>query len=326
VTPDWRPHFPFPDVRPEQAEALDWICDRFSQGEQVVIAECGTGIGKSAIAACLAGWIDGTGVAPELAPGGTVLTSQKVLQDQYVRDFRHARDLRSAANFACHGPVNGTCGETSRVRKAVGPELTDNLRCAACPYRAAKDDFVASRLGVTNYSYFLSESTYAGEIPPRRLLVCDEAHNLEDEVRRWATVEVTEGDAKELKLALPPDHGPSATDGAIAWLGEDYRPGIQAKLGTVGRRLKRIVRGGSLGEGVVRDLANSNDRLDKRLCQVNRILDRGGEVLVSESTDRKGRRSLRFQPVDVTAMVQDAIYSKAGRVLLTSATLLDRDV
>ncbi|MBV9125685.1 MAG: hypothetical protein JO112_20235 [Planctomycetes bacterium] len=317
---DWRPHFPFPGVREEQSRALDWICEQFLRGERVVIAELGTGIGKSAIAVALAGWIDQTGIGIELNPGGTVLTSQKVLQDQYIRDFSHARDLRSAANFTCHGPVNGSCGETSRVRKAVGKELAKGLSCAACPYRTAKDDFVSSRLGITNYSYFLSESTYAGEIPPRRLLICDEAHNVEDEVRRWATVEVSEGDAKELKLALPP------TKAAQDWLADAYRAAIQLKLGNVGNKLRRIVKKGELGALPVKDLANTNDRLDKRLCQINRILDKGGELLVSESFDRKNRRSLRFQPVDVTAMVQDALYSRAGRVLMTSATLLDKNV
>jgi ATP-dependent DNA helicase DinG len=320
TAPDWRPHFPFAEVREEQGRALDWICDQFWTGERVVIAELGTGVGKSAIAVALAGWIDQANIGLELSPGATVLTSQKVLQDQYVRDFKHARDLRSAANFQCDGPVAGTCGETSRVRKAVGMDLAQqNLKCSACPYRMCKDDFVESKLGITNYSYFLSESTYAGELPARRLLVLDEAHNVEDEVRRWASVEVAEADAKELKLALP------TVQSAVAWLGQEYRANLQAKLGTSAKRLKKIVKTGEYG-ATVRDLANSNDRFDKRLCQVNRILDKGGEVLVSESTDRKGKRSLRFQPVDVTNMVQDALYSRAARVLLTSATLLDREV
>ena len=89
-----------------------------------MVAELGTGIGKSAIAVTLGGWIEAREAGlGEYSPGVTVLTSQKVLQDQYVRDFAQARDLRSAANFKCTGPVDGSCGETSRVRKAVGMEL-----------------------------------------------------------------------------------------------------------------------------------------------------------------------------------------------------------
>lgn len=318
----WHQFFPFLEIRPEQAQALDWICEQFATGHRTVIAELGTGVGKSAIAACLARWIDTLPLEGDFAPGAVALTSQKTLQDQYTRDFAFARDLRSATNFTCHGPIQGTCGEARRVRKAVGVELSGRIQCNQCPYRAAKDDFVAAPMGITNYSYSLSESTYAGELPRRRLIVCDEAHNLEDEVRRWATVEVTEADAKELQLALPP------LGSATEWLGGAYRDGIGKKLGTVGKRLKRIVRDNDqrVAFVTVRELGTTNDRLDKRLCQVNRILNNGLEVLVSEATDRKKRRSLRFQPVDVTGLVEEALLSRSAFTLLTSATLLDGDL
>lgn len=329
LTLDWRQFFPLPTPRTEQARALDWICEQFEAGHREIVAELGTGIGKSAIAVTVGRWLEarekGTG---SYNPGVTVLTSQKVLQDQYVADFKEARDLRSSANFSCSGPVGGTCGETSRVRKAViDPEKpwdpkNDALRCGQCPYRSAKDDFVSSQLGVTNYSYFLSESTYAGEIPPRRLLVLDEAHNVEDEVRRWTSFEVTDSDAQKLGEDLE-----DARRDPTTWLYDRYRPAIEKKLATTGRKLKKFVKAGGLGNSVVKDLANENDTQDKRLCQINRLQSKGGELLVSWHDDPvKHRVTVRFQPLDVTELVKETLYERASAVLLMSATLLDRDV
>jgi ATP-dependent DNA helicase DinG len=321
---DWRPHFPLATPRPEQARALDWICEQLEAGHRHVICELGTGVGKSAIAITVGAWLEEReGGQGEFSPGVTVLTSQKVLQDQYVRDFKQARDLRAAANFKCHGPVNGTCGETSRVRKAVGMEMAqEKLRCSACPYRVAKDDFVSSEVGITNYSYHLSEAMYAGEIPARRLLVLDEAHNVEDEVRKWTSVEISEDECDELKLDYP-------SEGSIdpfKWLG-DFRVALATKLESMGRKLKQFVSTGNLGAKAVKGLANDNDRMDKRLCQINRLLDKGGKVLVSWQEDPvKHRRSIKYQPLDVRGLVQDTLYSRASAVLLMSATLLDKDV
>lgn len=283
--------------------------------------EAGTGVGKSAIAVALAGWLaEQEDQGDKYAPGATVLTSQKVLQDQYVRDFKHARDLRSSSNFKCNRLAAGTCGETGRIRKAVGPKLKHTVSCDGCPFRRAKDDFVESRLGVTNYSYFLSEAVYAGELPPRQLLVLDEAHNVEDEVRRWTTVEVSEADVREAKSSFP------AVGAEFAWLTGEYRDFITEKLSKLGGKLRGLVQTGLLsGEGV-KKLATDNDRLDKRLCQINRLGNDGKLMLVSRHEDRAGGRTMRFQPLEIRDIAHDVLYSRASACLLMSATLLDRGV
>ena len=314
----WRKHFPHPTVRAEQERALDWIVQQYQEGERIVVAELGTGVGKSAIAVALAGWLAELPTPENHLAGATVLTSQKVLQDQYIRDFRHARDLRSSSNFTCNR--SGTCGETGRIRKAVGPKMKHTVACEGCPFRKAKDDFVEARVGVTNYSYHLSEAVYAGELPPRQLLVLDEAHNVEDEVRKWTTVEISENDCAEFRLEFP---GPGKE---FAWLTQDYKACIVNKLTKLGGKLRGLVSTGLLsGEGV-KKLAGDNDRLDKRLCQINRLGTDASVMLVSRHEDRQGRRSMRFQPLEIRQIAHDVLYSRAERVLLMSATLLDKGV
>lgn len=326
--PDWRKFFPLKNVRPQQAQALDSLVSDVIAGKRVHLAELGTGVGKSAVAVTFAAWLDAYEQPSEgFVRGAVVLTSQKLLQDQYVRDFSEARDLRSSTNFQCaHADLGPTCAITARVRKAFkvvqGDDQHDNrLACKACPYRMAKESFINGRLGVTNYSYFLSEAVYANELPLRHLLVLDEAHNVEDEVRKWATVDVTEKEAHALDIDFL-NHGDS-TDGMLKWLSEDYRHALIDRMGEIATKLSKVVLGGQLGEKVLGKLAEDNEELDKRLCQVNRVLNKGGRIMTSFDQE-KGYAS--YQPLDVSEMTNEILYSRGNRVLLMTATVLDRDV
>ena len=323
-TLDWRPFFPLETPRPEQVTALDALCSAIEDGKKILVAELGTGVGKSAVAVCLSRWMAAREDPPTgFQKGAVVLTSQKVLQDQYVKDFAEARDLRSAQNFPCSGPLGGTCGETWRVRKAVGKAHAATLQCTPCPYRIAKDEFALSQIGVTNYSYFLSEAVYAGELPMRQLLVLDEAHNVEDEVRRWSTVEISENEADQHKEVIPA--GGTDLD-AMLWLRQNFKGKIEHRLGFIGGRLQKMIGSGQLLDKIVPRLAEENDRLDKRKCQINRLMEYGGEVLVSRHVDREGKKSIRFQPVQVGGLAHEILYSRATTTLLMSATILDKKI
>lgn len=321
---DWIKYFPFSKPRKEQEEAINWICDQLNNGYRKIIVELGTGVGKSAIAVTVGLWLENKEKhITEFNHGATVLTSQKILQDQYVNDFEVAKDLRSASNFKCTGPLNGTCGQTSRIRKAVGPELSnEKLRCNKCPYRQAKDSFVASNVGITNYSYFLSEASYAGEIPPRRLLVLDECHNLEDEVRRWTAFEISEHEASKLGEDIFEAEG-----NEIEWLENKYKIALEKKLLSSSKKFKKLVESDSLSGESVSSLAAEADLQDKNLCQVNRLLGKGGKLLVSWHDNKKNNtKSIKFQPLEITELANDILYSKASAILMMSATLLSKSV
>ena len=84
--------FPFARYRAGQREVIDAARAAFDEGRKVVVVEAPTGAGKSAIAVTLA----------RQATSAYLLTAQKVLQDQYQRDFDdlgvtvHAGDERRA--------------------------------------------------------------------------------------------------------------------------------------------------------------------------------------------------------------------------------------
>lgn len=195
----WRHLFPLAAPRPEQAQAIDFIIDAFlNKKKEYVIAEMGTGVGKSAIAVTVARWFSywhtellARGIATEPAESSKaaayVLTSQKILQDQYVRDFRAlVTDIRSSNNYKCGPNMGRSCAETMRIERFM-PEMNSCKGRGTCAYRSQKELFKAACVGITNYSYILSETVYAHGLKPRELLVLDEC------VRGDTKVWVSEG-------------------------------------------------------------------------------------------------------------------------------------
>lgn len=323
-------------MRPEQERAIDFIIEEFFvKNNDYVVCELPTGTGKSAIAVTLGMWLRGWHMqamqndVENALPQTYVLTSQKILQDQYVKDFKtQLRDLRSSTNFQCKGMTGHTCAETKRLREALeGNTCLDVISCKddvnGCPYRAAKQGFIDAPLGVTNYSYMLSEAVYAGGLKPRELIVFDEAHNIESEVRRWATIGIVESFCDEIGVKMP--H--SEAD-VLPWVEKKYFPAIQKLVSKNLNAIEKLMATGKLSKRL-RELAHKHEMLDKHMCQVNRYVQEKGadkeEYLVT--IDRRGlERSISLRPLNVGSQAQTLLYSKGRKRLLMSATILDERV
>ena len=98
MTHNWQQYFPYPTTRPEQDQAINFALDAFiNDDKRFVVIEAGTGVGKSAIGFTIAQYynqyVNGMGTY--------YLTTQKVLQQQHMRDFkkRGMLNLQSSTNF-----------------------------------------------------------------------------------------------------------------------------------------------------------------------------------------------------------------------------------
>jgi Rad3-related DNA helicase len=189
--PDLFAHFPSAATpRPEQALLLAALGDALAEIEddphapRILVVEAPAGVGKSHVAMTLARW----------SGDAYLLTSQKLLQDQYQREFgADLALLKGRDNYLCeryHGaPVPTSRGMCRRVRGPV----------CGCPYVRAKQSALNAPIFCTNTVYFATlRHWHAEQLRRRRLLIIDEAHNLEsqlvgvftarfshDEMRAW---------------------------------------------------------------------------------------------------------------------------------------------
>ena len=98
--------FPFKEIRDQQREAIEFALREFESGKKFVIIEAGTGVGKSAIGVTISRALSSQmDRIDSHKPGAYFLTTQKILQDQYLSDFGgnngRMTSLKSSSNYQC---------------------------------------------------------------------------------------------------------------------------------------------------------------------------------------------------------------------------------
>lgn len=83
--------FPMESYREGQKECIEFAANAFNSGKRIVILECPTGSGKSAIGMTCAGMVNDS----------YYLTITKILQDQLVQDFDDIVDLKGRNAYPC---------------------------------------------------------------------------------------------------------------------------------------------------------------------------------------------------------------------------------
>jgi Rad3-related DNA helicase len=199
-----REHFPpRATPRPAQARLLDALDDALAQAEQdpaaprVLAVEAPPGVGKSHLALTLARW----------SGDAYLLTSQKLLQDQYEREFGDQLQLvKGRDNYVCERYADARVPTSQGLcRRPRGP-------VCHCPYARAKAAALAGPVFCTNTWYFATlRHWHAEQLRRRRLLVIDEAHNLETQLVHVYTVRFTPAEMKDW-FGAPLPHLATADD------------------------------------------------------------------------------------------------------------------
>lgn len=189
-------------IREQQEKILYEILEGMKKGYKYFIIHAGTGIGKSAISTTL------TQVSKRKNEKSYILTPFIQLQEQYMNDFpRMLKDIKGKHHYKCNN--GGDCSKCyckmyvnkknklSEKRRILSlnpkwkwhntistekyDEILSDLKvyCHDCEYKLAKKEAIQSSVMLTNYHYLYGLGNYAHQIHPRKLLICDEAHNLE---------------------------------------------------------------------------------------------------------------------------------------------------
>jgi ATP-dependent DNA helicase DinG len=248
----WNNYFPYSQPRNEQTESIDFALNSFlDENKRYVIVEAGTGVGKSAIGFTVAQYLVDNMGPSEYMSGAYYLTTQKLLQAQYMKDFKSKGmlSLQSSSNYRCKYYKTKTCQESRRELKATKDQRFRSACAASCHYVTDKNAFIDGYHGVTNFPYFLNEVNLAGNLPPRKVMVIDECHNIELEMSKFVEVSVTEYFSKKM-LKLNPS-GLTTQFKVINWIQKEYFPKLSLMRDKMAKTLESTGLKNRLAEFVV---------------------------------------------------------------------------
>jgi len=323
LTPDLLEHFPAGATpRPEQARLLASLADAIAEAQddpaapRVLLVEAPPGVGKSHVAMTLARW----------SGDAYLLTSQKLLQDQYEREFgAEVQLVKGRDNYLCERYGDARV-PTSRgmCRRPRGP-------ICQCPYARAKAAALAGPIFCTNTAYFVTlRHWHAEQLGKRKLLIVDEAQNLESQLVSVFTV------------GFPPDQMRAWFGGPLPHLpaADDYRPlmaehleRLEGRRDAIARELEALRPPEIAADLFLRmppsraeqDLLVQRDELDSTLARIRFFTtSEEGEWVVRYPADPAA--TLELIPLTVAPMARELFADAAELTVLSSAFLGHRAV
>ena len=341
---DYEKYFPFDKIRKEQRDAIEFAIDAYESGKKYVLLEMGTGCGKSATGITIARYMEQHGkktFGEDNMPltGAYVLTTQKLLQQQYLDDFGPGvgrgknllLSIKSANNYKCGFYDDQTCAESRRIlsqlgKKINGTEFQKHCKGGVCPYSIDKQSFIDSPISITNFSYFFAETIYGGKLTPRSFLIIDECHNVENELGKFIEITFSEKFAKDvLRCKMPALNN---QENIFDWVCNGYLSSLKKHIKKLEKTIKTKFSDDIETFG---DISKQYELLDKHVCKIDRFItsyDPNNWVVnvIKPTAGKRGMRKFEFKPVDVSKYSNENLYKFGGRVLLMSATVIDKNV
>ena len=323
-------HFPFAEVRANQVPALNKLATWISSPHaKYFILEGPTGFGKSPVDLACVSHAKTMPSFGEYKPGGYILTPQKTLAKQYMDDFSPMGlvELKGRGNYHCEKWSKLT-GEDVDCETGADLNASTGLdeKCDTCPYRTDKEIFMSEPFGTTNFAYYLNESNHSGQLPQRNMLVLDEGHNTEDQILSLTDTIVRQRDCDKYGVEKLPIFDAGDNDKVLGWLDNILVP----KCNAYGLQLARELKEKRDDErvAVVRKIKS----LDRFLSRINMFRDAAdptewfvwSDWKVNQRTgNATGTGDLYIKPLTARLFADNLLFSKAHKVLITSATILD---
>jgi Rad3-related DNA helicase len=302
--------------RPAQARLLAQLADAIAEAgddrnaPRVFLVEAPPGVGKSHLAMTLAHW----------SGSAYLLTSQKMLQDQYEREFAdQIQVVKGRDNYPCERyPGARVTTSHGMCRRPGGPPCR-------CPYARARAAALAGPVFCSNTAYFLTLRQWQDEqLPTRRMLIVDEAHTLEAQLTNVFTLSFTPEQMKAW-FGGPLPRLPAADD--YRALMAEHVERLEREVGQNARLLDSL-RGTWLGEEFLlmppsreeQDLRAQRDTLQNTLARLRYFVEADDQEWVLRYPEGI-EATLELVPLEVSRLAPQLLFEAADLVVLSSAYL-----
>lgn len=181
--------------RKEQKETIEFIdCEYKSNPlNKFFLLNLPVGIGKSYLALMIADWYRKN--VNRMAKID-IITSSKLLQDQYSNTFGSIADLKGKENYECQ-QYSCSCAQGSEFNRL------NKTSCESCPYSAAREGYMGSGISLTNFYLYILYAIYNPKVMDARganVLIVDECHNFDDIMSDFISIKITESIVKRYKF------------------------------------------------------------------------------------------------------------------------------
>ncbi|MGD0146059.1 MAG: ATP-dependent DNA helicase [Nitrososphaerales archaeon] len=339
--------FPFESMRRSQKEVLDQVEAALAAKKKFIILEAPVGFGKSAIAASLCLYLE----------SAYLLTSTKQLQDQYLADFEF-RVVTGKSNFTCLVPTSSekylSCGkgrceadwklsecphyltfeqfDEHRRKLCDRDAKCERLKSGKlCPYYQQKWDAFEAPIMVANYPFLLTELHHTKDVKRRKLLVCDEAHDLEKQMVSSTTFSLSRSVIESYETGKGGSNGPSPI---LVDRGIEDASSWKANLLAAKQVLESFIDTYLHAPGMQERVAACNNTLESLNDFLDDLSAHPSNWIVNSVSRRltlDGRQGgsvveeVVFKPLQVGAYTS-GLFESADIVLFMSATIFSKEV
>lgn len=292
--------FGYSSFREYQRETIEQISEAFEKGYRYVLLDAPTGSGKSGIASSFA----------KASGNSHIITVQKLLQDQYERDFGSDMFvMKGRTAYPCvYGEAGDTCADGPCRRRKMEAHST-------CPYLIAKGNALSAPVTVHNFDSFFYQNNYGGGFGGRKLLIVDEAHNIPNKYTGFLSFTIDSRGG----VVVPEAYKISDYDEFVKITKDEYEAeynALQRQFNAVGLDKSELNRMQDLGKIIQR----------MRTYLFEREKEHPTEFVFDYKSNGKHGPSVTFRPVFVGPFVERWLFNYGERILLMSATILDKNM
>jgi len=180
-----------------QLDALDFIKKSILTGNKFILNELATGVGKSYLVILFSNWYRNF-VNTDNNVKIDIITNSKVLQEQYLKDFDFIKNYKGKSNYYC---------DVYQTDCSTGKDLCGILKnnCNSCPYDQARNSWISSEMGLTNFHLFNTLSIFQPETLKSRggnVLIIDECQSYESVFSSYLDTKISANILKKCGLTL----------------------------------------------------------------------------------------------------------------------------
>lgn len=294
------------EPRESQIKALLWLEE---QDAKYVFLDAPVGFGKSLVGITYSRWLSG-------GKGNSfILTPQIILQRQYenekIDDQRSLGSIYGKSNYTC-AKFNTTCDIGGLLKQCK----------SNCAYTRALNKSKETNNLIMNYTLALLMFGFTNVYDHRKLIICDEMHNLEAMLVNFNLLTISRKRTDGYKLKLQRF---SKIEDGFEWMRDTYFPKVQEELEDLNEQVRDII--DNIDENTPKSDLQLVKKYDALVSHVNTI-----ESFVEDQKDTyhldyvmiSDNFKLEFKPVYGKDNFNDMLKNKADKFLFMSGTILNK--